>query len=209
MKTKGTEAQVLELLLRQGPMTVKEIQRALGLSSSAVRLHLEHLLHKGLLTYEEKRRGVGRPVRVYMLTPKARAAMASPDESLALSLLEEVVESEGPEKARQLLGRVSTRLAREYKRRLHSTHLPRRLQELHELLRQRGVVADIQQQGDTLYIYEYTCPYHDVAQEHRLVCEMEESFLREVLGTPVTLSSCMMDGAHKCVFEISMNSKSQ
>ncbi len=198
----STTEHVLELLLREGPLTVKDIQQALGLSSSAVRLHLDTLYREGLVTTENRRQGVGRPVKVYKLTPKARMAIGEETDDLAVNILREVVELEGTEKARQILNRVSSRLARKYKYQLRSTHLWHRVQELQELLRKRGVVADVQQGEDRIYIYEYTCPYHDVAREHRLICEMEESFLREVLEAPVSLHDCMVDGAHKCVFEI-------
>ncbi len=197
-----TTEHVLELLLKEGPMTVRDIQETLGLSSSAVRLHLDTLYREGLVTVETRRQGVGRPVKVYKLTPKARGALGRGNDALTISLLREVIESEGPEKTRQLLSRVSTRLAREYKRQLRASRLWPRVQELRDLLRKRGVVADIQQREDTIYIYEYTCPYHEVAQEHRLICEMEERFLREVLDAPVTLHDCMVDGAHKCIFAI-------
>ncbi len=204
---KGTPAgDVLEVLLRRGALTVKELQEELNLSSTAVRLHLNRLEAEGLIAAEEQRRGVGRPVKVYHLTEKARSAMGSHSETLALTLLEEMLRLEGPEKVRLLLRRVFDRLAGGFSQEVSSSNLYRRVQELAQALEQRGIVADVIQVGeDTIFIREYTCPYYDLAQDYRTICEMEESLMSQVLGLPVTLESCMMDGEHGCMFAISLD----
>ena len=201
---RGPATEILHILLREGPMTVKELQERLGLSSSAVRLHLQHLQGEGLVTHEERRRGVGRPTKVYTLTDKARSSLVSHSETLALTLLEEMWNLEGPEKMRILLDRVSQRLAAEYSQQIRSSNLARRVEELRRELAQKGVVADVHLEGNKIIIHEYTCPYHDLAQEHRAICEMEEAVLSRVLGSTAVLSKCMMDGARGCVFEVTM-----
>jgi len=185
-------------------MTVKALQECLGLSSSAVRLHLQRLQSEGLVDYEKQRKGVGRPIRVYTLTEKARVAMGTRSEALALTLLDEMWKLEGREKMRLLLDRVSQRLAAEYSGRVRSSNLYRRVEELQRELAQEGVVADVHLRGDTIVIHEYTCPYHELAQEHRAICEMEEAVISRVLGSSATLSECMMDGAQGCVFEVTV-----
>ena len=203
---RGTPAEdVLQVLLRRGPLTVKELQQALGLSGTAVRLHLNRLQAAGLVQATEERRGVGRPVKVYHLTEKARTAMGSHSETLALTLLEEMLRLEGPEKVRLLLQRVSDRLAGTYSQEVRSSNLYRRVQELAQALAQRGIVADVVLDEDAILIREYTCPYHDLAQDHRAICEMEQSMLSQVLGQPVELNACMMDGHQGCVFLVPLS----
>jgi len=200
----GPAEEILHFLLREGPMTVKELQSRLGLSSSAVRLHLQHLQGERLVTYKEQREGVGRPTKVYMLTDKARASMANHSESLALTLLEEMWKLEDAEKMRLLLDRVSRRLAAEYGQGVRSSDLYRRVEELRRALNEKGVIADVQLVDNKIIIHEYVCPYHDLAQEHRAICEMDEAVLSQVLGSTAVLSKCMMDGAHGCVFEVTL-----
>ncbi len=202
--------EVLNVLLRKGPQTVKELQEELGLSSTAVRLHLNRLMAQGYIEPREERRGVGRPVKVYHLTEKARTAMGSHSESLALALLEEMLRLEGPEKVRVLLDRVSARLADDYGAAVRSPILYQRVQELARALEQRGILADVIRVGeDAIFIREYTCPYYDLAQDYRAICEMEESLLSQVLGMPVTLEACMMDGEHGCMFAVSLNTSNE
>ena len=40
----------------------------------------------------------------------------------------------------------------------------------------------------------FNCPYHELAHEHREICEMDTNMMRKVLGSDVSLSSCMLDG---------------
>ncbi len=56
---------------------------------------------------------------------------------------------------------------------------------------------------NTIVLHAYNCPYHELAQEHRAICEMDEEVMRKVLGSDVSLSACMMDGHRGCSFVVS------
>lgn len=193
---------VLDVLLRQGSMTVKDIQDALDMSSTAIRQHLTRLLGEGLVTSHEERRGVGRPVKVYTLTNRARALTGCHCDYLAVTLLEEMVLLEGPEKMRVLLERVSRRLANLYEQEVSGSALFERVQELARALDRRGIVADVAVEEGAIVLHEYTCPYHGLAQDYRDICEMEKAMMSQVLGQPVTLRYCMMDGHQGCAFHM-------
>jgi len=192
--------QVLDVLLRQGSMTVKDIQDALGLSSTAVRMHLTRLQAEGLVTVEEERRGVGRPVKVYSLTNEARALTGEHCDDLTITLLEEMFRLEGPEKMRILLERVSRRLAGLYQQEVRGTSVHDRMRELARALGRRGIAIDIAIEDRKVVLLEYTCPYHGLAQDRRDICAMEEAMISEIIGRPVTLQQCMMDGHQGCEF---------
>ena len=67
----------------------------------------------------------------------------------------------------------------------------------------QGVLTDVfAQENDTIILKTYNCPYHELAQEHREVCEMEQGMMSKVLGSEVNLSSCMMDGHSGCSFVV-------
>ena len=40
---------------------------------------------------------------------------------------------------------------------------------------------------DVIVLHAYNCPYHELAQEHRDICEMDEKLMRKVLGSDVNL----------------------
>ena len=103
-----------------------------------------------------------------------------------------------------LLKRVSNRLANKYERSVRSNLLVERVGELAGALYQRGVLTDVQANDDnTFTLHAYNCPYHELAQDHREICEMDEAMLRQILGSDVNLTNCMMDGHQGCSFVVS------
>jgi predicted ArsR family transcriptional regulator len=137
------------------------------------------------------------------MTGKAHELFACHCDDLALTLLQEVFELEGRERTLQLLDRVGDRLASKYADSVRSDVLQERVEQLAGALDRQGVLTDVAQNDDhTIMLVAYTCPYHELAQEHRDICEMDENLMRKVLRSDVSLSSCMMDGHPGCCFVI-------
>ncbi len=71
MRLSASQQEIVRLLRRQGDLTVEDLSRGMGISSVAVRQHLEMLEAEGLLTTRTERRPIGRPRRIYRLTDAA------------------------------------------------------------------------------------------------------------------------------------------
>lgn len=195
--------QIIEFIKRNGSATIKDLEELLGVTTNAVRQHLQALQAEGYIERRQVNTGVGRPHHVYSASEKAHELFACHCDDLALTLLEEVFALEGPERAAMLLGRVGDRLAKRYASSVRGEALQDRVEQLAEALHQRGVLTDIDVgDDDTIILHAYNCPYHELAQEHRTICEMDEEVLRKVLGSDVSLSACMMDGHLGCSFVI-------
>jgi len=197
--------QILEYMQRNGPATIKALEELLRVTTTAVRQHLNTLQGEG---YIERRRvldaGVGRPHHAYFLTEKAREVFACNCDDLALTLLEEVFALEGQERTALLLKRVGGKLAKRYAQSVRSTALQGRVEELAGVLYSKGVLTDVTAQDNNTFILKtYNCPYHELAQEHREICDMDEGMISQVLGSDVNLSSCIMDGHAGCSFVVS------
>lgn len=196
--------QVIEHIKRNGSATIKELEDLLGVTTNAVRQHLQSLQADGYVERRQVNAGVGRPHHAYSITDKAHELFACHCDDLALTLLEEVFAMEGPERAGELLGRVGDRLAKRYATSVRSEALQDRVKQLAGALYQRGVLTDVEVEDDNTFIlHAYNCPYHELAQEHRSICEMDEDLMRKVLGSEVNLSACMMDGHRGCSFVVS------
>src|SRR5213079_2581690 len=104
-------AEVLRFIQRQGSASVKDLEAAMGVTTTAVREHVAHLLHEGFLQATRVRGEVGRPYYVYSLTAKAQDLFPKDYATLAILLLEETLAIGGQEGLRALLNRVSRRLA--------------------------------------------------------------------------------------------------
>jgi predicted ArsR family transcriptional regulator len=196
--------QIIEFIKRNGSATIKELEDLLGVTTNAVRQHLQSLQADGYVERRQVNAGVGRPHHAYMISVKAHDLFACHCDDLALTLLEEVFALEGPERAGMLLNRVGDRLAQRYASSVRAEVLQDRVEQLAGALYQRGVLTDVDVEDEnTIILHAYNCPYHELAQEHRSICEMDEAVMRKILGTDVNLSACMMDGHRGCSFVVS------
>ncbi len=196
--------QIIEFMQRNGSATIKDLEQLLGITTTAVRQHLNTLQVEGYIERKTVHAGVGRPHHTYTVTAKTHEVFACHCDDLAMTLLEEVFALEGQERTNQLLARVSNRLANKYQHSVRSTLLTERVDELADALYQRGVLTDVHTHDDnTIVLHTYNCPYHELAQDHREICEMDEAMMRQVLGSEVNLQACMMDGHQSCSFVVS------
>jgi predicted ArsR family transcriptional regulator len=193
---------VLNILQRQGEATIKELEAGLGVTATAVRQQVAGLLADGYIRQEVVRAGRGRPRHVYSLTPKGRALFPHHYDEFTNSLLREILVTEGPGKVQELLERMSRRMAEQYERQLAGLSPAERASKLTELLEAKGILAEVRFQPDGMVFYEYTCPYYELARQHRAICDMEGNMLAHAIQQPVVLVTCTLDGHHGCQFRI-------
>lgn len=193
---------VVEILQRYGPLSIKEIEEHMGVTKTAVRQQLTALMAEGLVSTRVVREGVGRPHYVYLLTDKARELFACYCDEVVLLMYEELMAEVGPARVTQMLDRVSRRLAQRYDGPLPGNSLADRVRSLAESLDARGILTDLQVTDSGYILKEYNCPYHELAQEHREICDMEQTMMAQVLAADVELTQCMMDGHRGCYFNV-------
>ena len=193
---------VLKAIQLRGKASIKDVAEDLGVTTSALRLHLAQLQASGAIQADKVREGVGRPYYVYTITPQAHNLFYKDYGDLARLLLEEVAVSQGPDALQSVLHRVSDRLADLYRDQIGGQELVDRVRAWAELLDQRGIGVKILKTDEGYILEEYGCPYHNVAMENREVCEMERQVLARLLESGVKLTQCVLDGHHHCQFAI-------
>jgi DeoR family suf operon transcriptional repressor len=193
---------VLKAIQLRGKASIKDVAADLGVTSSAVRLHLTQLQASGAIQAEKVREGVGRPYYVYSVTPQAHNLFYKDYGDLARLLLEEVSETQGPDALQGVLRRVGDRLADVYRDQVWGQELADRVRSWAELLDQRGVPVELEQTETGYVLKEYGCPYQNVAAENRAVCEMEQMVMARLLESGVKLTQCVLDGHRGCQFTI-------
>jgi DeoR family transcriptional regulator, suf operon transcriptional repressor len=196
---------VLTILQRRGKSTVKELEEALGVTANAVRQQIISLVAESYVRQEVERNGRGRPRHVYSLTAAGRALFPHHYDEFTNGLLREIVISEGPQKVEELLGRIGRRLAAQYEGELAGLATIERAAGLAELLNAKGILAEMRLQPGGIEFHEYTCPYYELARQHRGICDMEEGMIAQVVKQPVELVACTLDGNHGCEFIIKPN----
>ena len=94
------------------------------------------------------------------------------------------------------------RMAEQYAQQIASSLPHERALALTEMLNAKGIMAEVHIEPDSIVFREYTCPYYELAREHRAICDMEQGMIEQVMNQPVELVSCTLDGHHGCQFKI-------
>lgn len=194
--------QVLTILQRRGKASVKDLENALGVTANAVRQQVTNLMAEGYVQQEVERAGRGRPRHIYSLTSAGRTLFPHHYDEFTNGLLREILISDGSQKVEQLLERIGRRLAAQYESELAGLATVERTARLTELLNAKGILAEMRLQPDGIVFHEYTCPYYELAREHRAICDMEEGMIAQAVKQPVELVACTLDGNHGCQFRI-------
>ncbi len=208
-KEKGSpRAEVLRFIQRQGSASIKELEAAMGVTTTAVREQVAHLLNEGFLQATRVRGEIGRPYYVYSLTAKAQELFPKDYATLALLLLEETRALHGQEGLRTLLNRVSRRMAEKFAGQGDGKELQQKLVGLVATLGEAGMdvsMRPLAEGADSFVLKAHSCPYFDVAKDHREICEMEGEMLSDLLGpgVEVRLGSRIVEGQCACEFHVS------
>ena len=198
-----SDGPLLDHLRQNGDASISELVERLGVTATAVRQRLGRLSEGGLVTRTAVVEGRGRPSHRYRLTEAGIQSAGTNYDDLAKVLWQEVRSIDQPEIRRGLIGRIANRLTKLYQSQVVGSSLRERMDSIAQLLGKRDVpvVADGSDKRPVLTVL--SCPYPELAEQDRSVCAMERKMLAEVLGEPVRLTSCRLDGESCCTFEMS------
>lgn len=185
-------------------MGVGDLATALGVTATAIRQRLERLTKAGLveLAARERTSGRGRPAHRYSLTEKGRRG-GDNFRDLALVLWREIRCIHEPAVRRGLLARIGAAMAGGYRDQVVGPTPEARLRNVAELLRERQLSCTVESDsaaGGLPVLTAYACPYPDLAEQDRGICAAERVMLEELVGAPVKLSECRLDGGSCCRF---------
>src|SRR5262249_40255677 len=148
------------------------------------RQHLARLQADGLVEFADRRRGVGRPGRVWSLTAAGHARFPDSHAALTLELIQAVGKVFGPVGLEALIAARERAAIRLYRRRLgRTTDLPRRLVALATLRSEEGYMAEVAPApGGGWLLSENHCPICVAATACQGLCRSELAVFRSVLG---------------------------
>lgn len=210
-KQKAKE-QILHLLKMEGPQTAAQLAEGLGLSPMAIRQHLQGLRGDRWVTYQEERRPLGRPVKLWQLTDQARVHFPNSHADLVVDLLKGVEALFGEAGLTQLIAERTQRQIQHY-----SAPLPpepgledwrSRVGAIARWRSQEGYMAEVIDQGETLLLVENHCPICAAAQTCSKLCASELDVFRTVLGPEVAVERVehLLQGDRRCAYRITRRS---
>lgn len=202
--SESSDRALLDLIRRGGPLTISEMVRDLGVTSTAVRNRLSRLIETGLVERETKPGRRGRPRHAYQASDLARRRLGQNYAELAVVLWDEMMTTVEDRRLRRLLfARITDRLADLYRREVSGSEWEGRLVQLSNLLHDRGVEAEVAHDGlQALPILrQHSCPYYQLAEVDRAICALERKMFEKILGRGLRISQCRLDGDRSCDFQ--------
>jgi predicted ArsR family transcriptional regulator len=197
----------VHLLKQEGALDAQTLAARLHLSAMAVRQHLYALQDEHLVIYHEVPRPVGRPAKLWQLTPAADRLFPEGYAELTLSLLTSVTEAFGAAGLERLLDVRTQQQIAAYRQHIDGQDtLQQRVEALAAMRTGEGYMAEVQVQADgSFLLLEKHCPICAAAVACTGLCGKELEVFRAVLGPHVVIERTehMVVGARRCAYRVS------
>jgi len=201
-----TNRAIVHLLKQEGAMDAMQLASRLHLSAMAVRLHLYALQSQQLVSYEEQPRPVGRPAKLWQLTPAANHLFPEGYAELTLSLLGSIGKAFGKAGLERLLTlRTRDQVAAYRERMTEARSLRQRLKALAAIRTDEGYMADVKPQpGGAFLLVENHCPICAAATACTGLCAKELEVFQSVLGDDIAITRTehIVAGARRCAYRV-------
>ena len=202
-----TRDAVARTILERGPQSAAALAERFGLSTAAIRRHLDALVADGVLTECAARpsasRGRGRPARVYALTDDGRSSFPHAYDDLATTALRYLRETGGDDAVDAFAEHRAAQLAELVAPSVDAAASPAtRAQALADSLSANGYAATTEDATAGVQICQHHCPVAHVAAEFPQLCEAETRAFEKVLGTYVQRLATIAHGDGVCTTHI-------
>jgi predicted ArsR family transcriptional regulator len=201
----STRDRVARAVSELGPVTTSDLADRLGLTSAAVRRHLDNLeadqLVRTLEVAPVGRRGRGRPARAYVLTDAGQSAMSSAYDDLAASALRFLADEVGPDAVERFAESRVRELEARYAPMVDAagSDMAARTDALATALSLDGYAASARPMGaGGTQLCQGHCPVQHVAAAFPQLCEAETEVFARLLGVHVQRLATLAHGEHVC-----------
>jgi predicted ArsR family transcriptional regulator len=202
----GTREQVLQLVVDRREARVEDLAEALGITTAAVRRHLDHLRADGLVDVRSVRQATGRPYHAYFPTELAFGALPLG----YADLLERMLRSMGSRAditdavAEQMAETVAARHRAELAG-VDAADPQERIVHVTASLKREGILEGWTAADDGFHLVNRTCPYRKAAEVSALPCESDRRTIEKLLGEEVRLINRIVDGSPVCEYLVGSN----
>src|SRR3954452_4382060 len=147
MQAESSDRVLLEVLQRNGAVTISVLVAEMGGTATAVRQRLQRLMADGLVERHAEKKGRGRPNHRYSLTEQWERSAVTNFADMADVLWDEIKSVENPEIRRGLLKRIAGRLAARYRDEVGGETLGNRMTALAGVMGERDIPFRVEQKS--------------------------------------------------------------
>ncbi|GIP26043.1 DeoR family transcriptional regulator [Paenibacillus sp. J23TS9] len=199
----STRDKILQLLKTKGELSAKEITEFIGITSMAVRRHINTLEKDGLIESKTIRQPMGRPTAIYHLTEQAETFFPNKYHALTLDLLGELELDAGSDMVDRLFDRRGESLQKNHAEKMHGKSFAEKVEALAEIQNENGYMVELEKNSEHEYtLMEYNCPISQIAKKYNHACTCEMKMFESLLGAEVGRTECLAKGDKKCVYTI-------
>jgi predicted ArsR family transcriptional regulator len=202
-----TRRAIVKLLKAEGPAHSAQLAAKLGLTPMAIRLHLYVLQEEKLVTHDAQPVPIGRPMKVWKLTPAADRLFPEAYAELSVALIDAMGDAFGPAGMKQVLDARLQRQIANYRTRIRpSGTLKEKLEDLTRIRTEEGYMAELAggADGENFLFIENHCPICAAATVCQGFCATEMDLFHAVLGAEVQIERCehIVSGNRRCAYRI-------
>lgn len=202
----ATRRALLDMLKMRGELSSLQMAEELGVSSMAIRQHMQELEAAGDVCSVDRAQGKGRPTKFWSLTAGASRHFPDRHRDLILDLLGNVRTVLGEDAMNRLLDERAEEQIRQYGQRMGDRDtLAGRVEELAKLRSEEGYMAEgTLEENGVFSLVENHCPICEAAAACKGLCSRELTVFERVLGPECTVERVehMLSGARRCSYKI-------
>lgn len=202
----ATRRALLEMLKLRGELSSQQMAEELGISSMAVRQHMQELEQAAEVESRDVSAGRGRPTKFWTLTAKADRYFPDRHRDLILDLLGSVSSVLGEEAMQKLLKERGEEQIRHYSSKVENgVPLVDRVRELAKARSDEGYMAEVREAGKGAFeLVENHCPICTAADACRGLCDRELEVFSRVLGPDCSVERVehLLSGGKRCTYRV-------
>jgi predicted ArsR family transcriptional regulator len=195
-----TRDRILAYVVRTRGSRIEPLAEELGISSAAVRRHLDALRAEGLITVRTVKQATGRPYYLYVPTEEAFGELPEGYARLLEQLLPVIEQDETL--AERLSSAIASELAARHAPAISAGSPGEAVAQVTESLRDEGILESWYESEDGYHMVNGTCPYLHAAELSRLPCEFDRQAIAMLIGGEVAQVQRIAEGAPVCEFVV-------
>lgn len=200
-----TKRRLLELMKREGEITLSDAMEVIDRARPTLRDHLDQMGRDGLVDRRSKKQGRGRPSMCYRMTPLAERLFPQREGTVFAEFLSYLDERDQTQLIEDFFEDFWDARLQAVKRRLsvplEAADPQQIVDTLTEVLRDDGFMPEVRVEEDRVTVRECNCPFAEIIGTTELPCASEVCFY-EALFEEVERTGHMPDGDSACVYEL-------
>jgi predicted ArsR family transcriptional regulator len=195
---------ILAEIKRSQGLSVSQLCDRVNLSYMGVKQHCVALEKDGYLDTWRRPKGMGRPEKAYRLTPLAQEFFPSEHTNFTSEILSSLEEVYGPAAPEKILYQIYQNQRAKLQTKITGTSLEERVRSLVALRDQDGYMSEYYFNPDLQrhQIIEYNSPVLVIADRFKILTQLENALIENLLGTRVVREQERVAGLYKCQFTL-------